>query len=107
MTDQLKKYLFPDHGTRVQAVRLTGAWQTGLAHQSHPACVVTLLGELVSAATLLASNIKFDGSVILQLQGEGPVALMVVECTADDRKSVLWGKRVAVGVDLGGGGSIK
>lgn len=83
MTDQLKKYLLPDHSTRVQAVRLSTAWQTGLAHQTLPECVQTLLGELVAAATLLAANIKFDGSLVLQLQGDGPVSLIVVECTAD------------------------
>jgi molecular chaperone Hsp33 len=83
MTGQLKKYLLADHSTRVQAVHVSDAWQTGLAHQDCPDCVVPLLGELVAAATLLASNIKFNGSVILQIQGDGPVALMVVECTAD------------------------
>ena len=83
MTDQLKKYLLPDHSTRVQAVRLSDAWQTGLSHQALPECVQSLLGELVAAATLLAANLKFDGSLVLQLQGDGPVALLVVECTAD------------------------
>lgn len=83
MTDQLKKYMLPDHSTRVQAVRLSDTWQTGLAHQDLPDCVRSLLGELVAAATLLAANIKFDGSLVLQLQGDGPVALLVVECTAD------------------------
>jgi molecular chaperone Hsp33 len=82
MTDLLKKYLLPDHSTRIQVVRLTQAWQTGLAHQSYPPCIQALLGELVSAAVLLASNIKFDGSLVLQLQGDGPVALIVVECTS-------------------------
>lgn len=83
MNDQLKKYLLPDRSTRIQAVRLSDTWQTGLAHQALPECVQTLLGELVAAATLLAANIKFDGSLVLQLQGDGPVALLVVECTAD------------------------
>lgn len=83
MTDQLKKYLLPDRSTRVQAVRLSDAWQTGLSHQALPECVQSLLGELVAAATLLAASLKFDGSLVLQLQGEGPVALLVVECTAD------------------------
>src|SRR5690606_31827297 len=83
MTDLLKKYLFQDHSVRVQAVRLDEAWRTGLAHQSHPPCVQRLLGELTAAAVLLASNIKFDGSLVLQLQGDGPVALIVVECTSD------------------------
>lgn len=83
MTDQLRKYLFHDHSARVQTVKLSHAWQTGLAHQAYPDCVRQLLGELVSAAVLLAANIKFEGSLILQLQGDGPIALMVAECSAD------------------------
>lgn len=83
MTDLFKKYLLPDHSTRIQVVRLTNAWQTGLAHQKYPDCVQQLLGELVSASVLLASNIKFDGSLVLQLQGDGPIALIVVECTSE------------------------
>lgn len=83
MTDEFKKYLLPDHSTRVQAVRLTQSWQTGLAHQHYPECIQRLLGELVSASVLLAANIKFDGSLVLQLQGDDAIALMVVECTAD------------------------
>lgn len=83
MTDLLKKYLFEDHSVRVQAVRLDNAWQTGLAHQSYPPCVQKLLGELSAAAVLLATNIKFDGSLVLQLQGDGPISLIVVECSSD------------------------
>lgn len=83
MSDLFKKYLTRDNSTRVQATRLDTSWQTGLAHQHYPECIERLLGELVAAAVLLASNIKFDGSLVLQLQGDGPVALMVVECTAD------------------------
>lgn len=83
MNDFLKKYLLPDHSTRVQAVKLEHSWQTGMAHQTYPAGVKQLLGELVAAAVLLASNLKFDGSLILQLQGDGPIALIVVECTSE------------------------
>ncbi|WP_323000162.1 Hsp33 family molecular chaperone HslO [Castellaniella sp.] len=82
MSDLLKKYLTADHSTRIQVLRLEQAWQTGLAHQDLPAPIVGLLGELAAAAVLLASNIKFDGSVVLQLQGNGPVRLVMVECTA-------------------------
>lgn len=83
MKDQFKKYLLSDHSARIQAVRLTEAWQTGLVHQSYPECVQRLLGELLAASILLASNIKFDGSLVLQLQGDGPISLIVVECNAD------------------------
>lgn len=83
MTDTFKKYLLTDNSTRIQAVRLQSAWQTGLAHQSYPECIRSLLGELTAAAILLATNIKFQGSVVLQLQGDGPVSLIVVECTSE------------------------
>lgn len=83
MTDQLNKYLFADQLTRAQTVELNSAWQTGLEHQQYPACVRDLLGELAAAAVLLAGNLKLDGSLVLQAQGDGPIALMVVECTSD------------------------
>ncbi|MDY0308936.1 MAG: Hsp33 family molecular chaperone HslO [Castellaniella sp.] len=82
MSDTLKKYLTTDRSTRIQALHLTQAWQTGLAHQDLPPLLVSLLGELAAASVLLAGNIKFDGSVVLQLQGNGPVHLIMVECTS-------------------------
>ncbi len=83
MTDQLNKYLFADQLTRAQTVELHHSWQAGLEHQHYPDCVRDLLGELAAAAVLLAGNLKLDGSLVLQAQGDGPVALMVVECTSD------------------------
>ncbi|MFA7668042.1 MAG: Hsp33 family molecular chaperone HslO [Burkholderiaceae bacterium] len=83
MTDIFKKYLMTDSSARIQAVRLESAWQTGLAHQPYPECIRNLLGELAAAAILLTTNIKFQGSLVLQLQGDGPVSLIVVECTSD------------------------
>ena len=83
MSDSIKKFLFQDRSVRVESVRLTEAWQQSQAHHNDPPCVTRLLGELVAAATLMAANIKFDGSLLLQLQGDGPIALMVAECRAD------------------------
>ena len=83
MSDQLNKYLFADQSTRVQHVKLDQTWQAGLQHQAYPECIQNLLGELLAAATLLAGNLKFDGSFILQIQGDGPIALLVVECNSE------------------------
>lgn len=82
-TDHLQKYLLEDRSTRIQTVDLTETWLTGLAHQSYPPVVRNLLGQLCAASVLLASNIKFNGSLVLQLQGDGPLALIVVECQSD------------------------
>lgn len=83
MTDQLKKYLFEDRSVRVQAVRLHETWLQAQEHQQYPPVIQRLLGELMAAAALLAANIKFDGSLVLQIQGSGPIALLVVECQSD------------------------
>ena len=83
MTDQLKKYLFENRSVRVQAVRLEDTWRDALAHHSYTPAIRKLLGELVAASTLLAANIKFDGSLLLQIQGDGPISLVVVECRSD------------------------
>lgn len=83
MTDQLKKYLTEDRSVRIQAVRLDATWKAVQANHDYPPAITHLLGELVAASTLLAANIKFDGSLVLQIQGDGPVALLVVECRSD------------------------
>lgn len=80
MSDLLKKYLFADRSIRIQSANLTQTWIDGREHQQYPEIIEKLLGELCAAAVLLASNIKFEGSLILQLQGDGPIALLVVEC---------------------------
>lgn len=83
MQDQLKKYLLEDRSVRIESVRMHEAWCAAQAHHDYPPVIASLLGELVAASTLLAANLKFDGSLLLQLQGDGPVALMVAECRAD------------------------
>lgn len=85
MKDLLKKYLFADRTIRVQTANLTKTWTDGRHHQQYPKVVENLLGELCAAAVLLASNIKFEGSLILQIQGDGPISLLVVECDSDLR----------------------
>jgi molecular chaperone Hsp33 len=83
MSDSLKKFLFEDRSVRIESVQLTQTWIAAQAHHTYPPCVAAQLGELVAAATLLSATLKFDGSLLLQLQGDGVIALMVVECRAD------------------------
>lgn len=83
MQDYLKKFLLEDRSVRIESVRIQDAWHTAQAHQNYPPVIAALLGELVAASALLAANLKFDGSLLLQLQGDGAIALMVAECRAD------------------------
>ncbi len=79
MADSLLKFLFRDAPVRGEIVRLQECWRQMIEHHGYPAPVTTLLGEMTAAAALLAANIKFDGALVLQIQGNGPVRLLVVE----------------------------
>ena len=85
MSDLLKKYLFADRSIRIQSANLSQTWSDAREHQKHPKVIEKLLGELCAASVLLASNLKFDGSLVLQIQGDGPIALLVVECDSELR----------------------
>ncbi|MCX8005810.1 MAG: Hsp33 family molecular chaperone HslO [Burkholderiaceae bacterium] len=85
MSDRLLKFLFADAPVRGEIVRLDAAWQRMVELHGYPAPVTRLLGELTAAAALLAANLKFDGTLILQILGDGPVRLLVVECASDLR----------------------
>ncbi|MCK9507230.1 MAG: Hsp33 family molecular chaperone HslO [Pigmentiphaga sp.] len=82
MSDQLKKFLFEDQSARAQIVSIRDTWIEIQARHDYPPAVISLLGELVAASVLLASNLKFAGSLVLQIQGDGPIGLLVVECNA-------------------------
>jgi molecular chaperone Hsp33 len=82
-SDRLLKFLVQNAPVRGGLVRLDSVWRQMLANHAYPEPVARLLGEMTAAATLLATNIKLDGTLIMQIQGDGPVKLLVVECTAD------------------------
>lgn len=77
--------MFENAGVRGELVELSSTWQQSLARQSYPRAVQTILGELMAASALLSANLKFNGSMIMQIHGDGPVKLLVVECDADLR----------------------
>ena len=83
MQDYLKKFLLEDRSVRIESVHVQDAWHIAQAHHDYPPVIAALLGELLAASALLAANLKFDGSLLLQLQGDGAIALMVAECRAD------------------------
>jgi molecular chaperone Hsp33 len=85
MTDEVRRFIFEDRPVRGHWVRLDNAWRDLRAHQDYPAVVRDLLGEAVSAAVLLAATLKFEGTLTLQLQGNGAVRLLVAQCTNDFR----------------------
>jgi molecular chaperone Hsp33 len=85
VSDRLLKFLFHGAPVRGELVQLDAAWQRMIQFHDYPAPVIALLGEMTAALALLAANIKFNGALTLQVHGDGPVRLMVVECQPDFR----------------------
>jgi molecular chaperone Hsp33 len=87
---QLHKFIFDGLPVRGMLVQLTDVWQEVLARRAanvqtgaYPQAVRHLLGEMTAAAVLMQSNIKFNGSLVMQIFGDGPVKLAVVEVQPD------------------------
>ncbi|MGC3986072.1 MAG: Hsp33 family molecular chaperone HslO [Pseudorhodoferax sp.] len=89
---ELRKFLFDGLPVRGAIVRLTDAWQEVLRRRAsnaaagpYPVPVQSLLGEMTAAAVLMQSGIQFDGALVLQVFGDGPLKLAVVEVQSDLR----------------------
>lgn len=85
MMDTLQRFIFENTAVRGELVEISETWKQIQARKDYPAPVRTLLGELLAAAALLTANLKFNGMMILQMHGDGPVKLLVIECDSDLR----------------------
>ena len=88
-TDFTQRFLFDDNDARGELVALERSYAEVLAKHPYPEPVAQLLGELMAAASLLVGTMKFDGLLILQARSEGPVPMLMIECSAS-AKSVVW-----------------
>jgi len=79
--NEVQTFVLEDSGIRGALVRLEETWQRVVAAYDYPSDVRALLGEGIVSAVLLASGLKATPSVSLQLQGEGPLKLLLVQCT--------------------------
>jgi molecular chaperone Hsp33 len=84
-TDVVRRFVAEHQDVRGQFVRLGASWLNLREHGAYPPAVRELLGQATCAAVLLASTLKFEGMLTLQLQGSGPVRLLVAQCTDDFR----------------------
>ncbi len=87
---ELHKFIFDGLPVRGAIVRLTDSWQEILRRRAgnkdtgaYPEAVSTLLGEMTAAGVLMQSNIKFNGALVFQVMGDGPVKLAVAEVQSD------------------------
>jgi len=76
--DQLHRYLFENHAVRGELVTVSETWQRIMENHDYPQPVKNILGELLVATSLLTATLKFDGDITVQLQGDGPMTLAVI-----------------------------
>lgn len=83
-SDQIQRILFDEIDVRGALVGLEDAYAEVLARANYPERLQIVLGELLAAVVLLTSNLKIEGRVSLQAQGEGSVRILMAECTHDN-----------------------
>ena len=83
--NEIQTFTLEDHGIRGALVRLEETWQRVVATHDYPPEVRALLGESIVSTLLLATGLKATPSVALQLQGAGPLKLLLVQCTNGQR----------------------
>src|SRR5471032_3489904 len=80
--DSMHRFMFEHYPIRGHLVHLDSSWRALIEHREYPAAIRETLGEAVVASLLLAATIKFEGVLSLQLQGGGPVHLLLAQCTS-------------------------
>lgn len=117
--DCLFRFVFEHTHVRGELVHLDATWRAILERHDYPETVRPVLGHMLAAAALLSATIKIEGSLHLQLQGDGPMTLVVVQAMADrtlrglahwrdgdlpaDFRSLVGNARLSLTVDPGDG----
>jgi len=81
--DQLHRFIIENTRVRGELVHLSASWKAVLERYDYPKNVQRILGEAFAACALLSATIKFKGSLILQIRGDGPLHLLVVQTTSE------------------------
>jgi molecular chaperone Hsp33 len=81
ISDIHQRFLFEDYDIRGEIVSLRRSTAEVYRHNSYPAPLKTQLGEFLAAAALISANLKTAGTLTVQARGDGPVPLLMADCT--------------------------
>ncbi|BCN92866.1 33 kDa chaperonin [Thiomicrorhabdus immobilis] len=79
----VQRFLFKELNIRGQHIQLQQSWQKMIEERHYPPAIIKLLGELTAMSVLMANGMKHEGRITLQVQGSGPITLLVVDVTHD------------------------
>jgi len=89
LTDFLHHFHFQHSALRGELVQLPETYNTLLSKHDYPSIVKKQMGQALAAVALMTSTLKLSGSLILQIQGDGPLSLLMVECNdAGDMRGI-------------------
>lgn len=81
--DRLFRFVIENTNVRGEMAHLDATWQAVLQRATYPPNVRSILGEALAACALLSATIKFEGSLIMQIRGDGPLHLLVVQASSE------------------------
>nr|WP_298058776.1 Hsp33 family molecular chaperone HslO [uncultured Halomonas sp.] len=79
MSDQIQRFMFDHTNVRGEIVTLAAAYHEVLDRHAYPPAVNELLGELLAAVALLTDTVKLDGTLSIEVRGQGVLALLMAE----------------------------
>lgn len=77
----VQRFLFDALDIRGAFVQLNDAWRKMVEGRQYTPAVRTVLGEMAAVASMMTGNLKQPGRLTFQMQGHGPLSLLVVDCT--------------------------
>ena len=83
--DSFQRFLFDNHQIRGELVRLNKSFSEVKQRKEYPAPLQTLIGEALAASVLMSGTLKFERVLSVQARGNGPVKLLMAECTHDKK----------------------
>lgn len=91
-SDIRTRFIFDDIPIRGMHIRLEKVWHHIVNQKHYPVAICRALGELLAAGSLLSANLKNEGTLIVQVQGQGRLKMLVVEATSENtvRATARW-----------------
>ncbi|PCJ48970.1 MAG: hypothetical protein COA74_06805 [Gammaproteobacteria bacterium] len=83
MTDQIHRFIFDKYGIRGEMVKLSTSSQRMVQGHQYPLVINNLLKQAAAVNVLLATTLKFEGRISIQLQTEGSLKMLVVQTSHD------------------------
>ena len=81
--DAVVPFVFESLPIRGALIQLQKSWQRMQLGHSYQTTVLETLGHSAAATGLIAQSLKFDGTITMQLNGDGPLAMLVMQCSSD------------------------